>query len=57
MKLGQSVVPYALNSQKSVTHSTIKVFHHPTSSEWVTTFFYSLSRVFPNEHKDNIGLS
>ena len=42
MKLGQSVVLYALNSQKRVTHSTIKVLHQPTSSECVTTFPCSL---------------
>ena len=49
MKLGQSVVPYELNSQKRVTHSTIKVLHQPTSSECVTTFPCSLPRAYPND--------
>ena len=45
MKIDQSVVPYALNSQKKRgTHSTIKVLHQPTSSECVTTFPYRLLR-------------
>ena len=52
MKLVQSVVPFALYSQKRVTHSTIKVLHHSTSSECVTTFPCSLSRACPNEHKE-----
>ena len=49
IKLGQSVVPYALNNQKRVTHSTIKVLHQPTSSECVTTFPCSLPRACPND--------
>ena len=48
MKLGQFVVPYAPNSQKRVTHSTIKVLHQPTSSECVTTFPCSLPTACPN---------
>ena len=52
MKFGQSVVPYVLNSQKRVTHSTIKVLHQPTSSECVTPFPCSLPRARPN---DNVG--
>ena len=52
MKIDQSVVPYALNSQKKRgTHSTIKVLHQPTSSECVTTFPYRLLRACPNDHK------
>ena len=54
MKLGQSVVPYALNSLKRVTHSTIKVLHQPTSSECVTTFPYSLPRACPNHIKGKL---
>ena len=54
MKLGQSVVPHALNSQKGVTHSTIKVLHHPNSSEYVTTFPCSLSRACPKKHDDKL---
>ena len=54
MKLGQSVVPYALNSQKRVTHSTIKVLHQPTSSECVTTFPCSLPRAYPNDNKGKL---
>ena len=50
MNLGQSVVPYALKSQKRVTHSTIKVLHQPTSSECVTTFPCSLPRACPNDN-------
>ena len=49
MKLGQSVVPHALNSQKRVTYSTIKVLHQRTSSECVTTFPCSLPRASPND--------
>ena len=49
MKLGHSVVPYALNRQKRVTHSTFKVLHQPTSSECVTTFSCSLSRAGSNK--------
>ena len=49
IKLGQSIVPNALNSQKRVTHSTIKVLHQPTSSECVTTFPCSLPRACPND--------
>ena len=52
MKLVQSVVPYAIYSQKRVTHSTIKVLHQPTSSECVTPFPCRLPRACPN---DNIG--
>ena len=48
MKLGQSVVSYALNRQKRVTHSKIKALHQPTSSECVTTFPCSLPRPCPN---------
>ena len=51
MKLGQSVVPYALNSQKRVTHSTIKVLHQQTFSECATTFPCSLPRACPNDNK------
>ena len=54
MKLGQSVVPYALNSQKRVTHSTIKVLHQPTSSECVTTFPCSLPRACPNDNEGKL---
>ena len=54
MKLGQSVVPYALKSQKRVTHSTIKVLHHPTSSECVTTFPCSLPRACPNDNEGKL---
>ena len=54
MKLCQSVVPYALNSQKRVTHSTIKVLHQPTSSECVTTFPCSLPRSCPNDIKGKL---
>ena len=54
MKLGQSVVPYALNSQKRVTHSTIKVLHQPTSSECVSTFPCSLPRAYPNDNKGKL---
>ena len=49
MKHGQSVVPYALNSRKKFTHSTIKVPHQPTSSECVTTFPCSLPRACQND--------
>ena len=49
MKLGQSLVPYALNSRKKVTHSTIKVLHQPTSPECVITFPCSLPRACPND--------
>ena len=51
MKLGQSVVPHALNSQKRVTHSTIRVLHQPTSSECVTNFPCSLPRACPNDNE------
>ena len=51
MKCGQYVVPYALNSQKKVTYSTIKVLHQPTSSECVTTFPCSLPRACPNDNE------
>ena len=52
MKLGQFVVPYALNSQKKrVKHSTIKVLQQPTSSECVTTFPCSLPRACLNDNK------
>ena len=54
MKLGQSVVPYALNSQKRVTHSTIKVLHQPTSSECVTTFPCSLPSACPNDNEGKL---
>ena len=54
MMLGQSVVPYALNSQKRVTHSTIKILHQPTSSECVTTFPCSLPRAFPNDNEGKL---
>ena len=54
MKLGQSVVPYAPNSQKRVTHSTIKVLHQPTSSECVTIFPCSLPRAFPNDNEGKL---
>ena len=54
MNLGQSVVPYALKSQKRVTHSTIKVLHQPTSSECVTTFPCSLPRACPNDNKGKL---
>ena len=37
---------------KVITHSTIKVFHHPTSSECVTAFPFSIYTACPNEHKD-----
>ena len=53
-KLGQSVVPYALISQKRVTHSTIKVLHQPTSSECVTTFPCSLPSACPNDNKGKL---
>ena len=53
MKIGQSVVPYALNSQKRVTHCTIKALHQP-SSECVTTFPCSLPRACPNENKGKL---
>ena len=49
MKHGQFVVPYSLNSQKRVTHSTIKVLHQPTSLECVTTFPCSLPRAYLND--------
>ena len=49
MKLGQAVVPYALISQKRVTHSTFKVLQQPTSSECVTTFPCSLPQACPND--------
>ena len=54
MKLRQYVVPYALNSQKRVTHSTIKVLHQPTSSECVPTFPCSLPRACPNDNKGQL---
>ena len=50
MNRGQSVVPYALNSQKRVTHFTIKVLHQPISSECVTTFPCSLPKACPNDN-------
>ena len=53
-KLGQSVVPYAPNSQNRVTHSTIKVLHQPTSSECVTIFPCSLPRACPNENEGKL---
>ena len=43
-------------SQKTVTHSTIKVLHHSTSQECVTAFPCSLSRAYPNEHEDKLQL-
>ena len=54
MNNGQSVVPYAVNSQKRVTHSTIKVLHQPTSSECVTTFPCSLPRARPNDKEGKL---
>ena len=54
MKLGQFVVPNAINSQKRVTHSTIKALHQPTSSECVTTFPCSLPRACPNGIKGKL---
>ena len=54
MKIGQSVVPYVTNSQKRVTHSTIKVLHQPTSSECVTTFSCSLPRACPNYNEGKL---
>ena len=54
LKLDQSVVPYAPNSQKKVTHSTIKVLHQPTSSECVTTFPCSLPRAWPNNNEGKL---
>ena len=54
MRIGQSIVPYALNNQKRVTHSTIKVLHQPTSSECITTFPCSLPRGCPNEKKGKL---
>ena len=54
MKLCQSVVPYELDSQKRVTHSTIKVLHQPTSSECVTTFPCSLPRACPNDNEGKL---
>ena len=47
----ECVTIFRLYSKKRVTHSTIKVLHHSTSSECVTTFPCSLSRAYPNEHK------
>ena len=54
MKIGQSVFPYALNSKKTVTNSTLKVLHQPTSSECVTTFPCSLPRACPNDNEDKL---
>ena len=51
MKNVQSVFTYAQNSQKRVTHSTIKVLHQPTSSECVNTFHCSLPRACPNDNE------
>ena len=54
MKIGQSVFTYALNSQKRVTHSTIKVLHQPTSPECVNTFPCSLPRACPNDNEGKL---
>ena len=43
-----------INSQKRVTHSTIKVLHQPTSSECVTTFPCSLPRACPNDNEGKL---
>ena len=56
MKLGQSVVPCALNIPKRVTHSTIKVLHQQTSSECVITFPCSLPRACPNDNKGKAAI-
>ena len=37
-----------------ITHSTIKVLHHLTSQNCVTSFPCSLSRAYRNEHEDNL---
>ena len=54
MMIGPSLFTYALNSQKRVTHSTIKVLHQPTSPECVTYFPCSLPRACSNDNEGKL---